>query len=181
MDRKIVYDLVGCSLGVMLVAASERGVCRVAFGDREEDLEASLAHELPFARLERDSIAVKPFAQALVAYLDGHAVRLELPLDVSPSRFQARVWEALRRIPRGATRGYGELATELGVAGGARAVARACAANPVAVVIPCHRVVAAGGALSGYRWGAQRKHALLEREGVSLPPCSTGRSASAAR
>lgn len=181
MPRTISYDIAPCALGCLLVAATERGVCRVAFGDEEGELREAFAGELPFAELEHDPVAVKPFVEALNGYIDGDSQHLELPLDVSPSRFQARVWDALKRIPRGATRSYSEIAAELGVPRGARAVAGACAANPVALLIPCHRVVARNGALAGYRWGVQRKRALLAREGVSAAASSTGRPASAGR
>ena len=99
-----------------------------------------------------------------IYYVDGHSTRLDFPLDVSGSRFERRVWAALRRIPRGETRTYGEVASSLGVEKGARAVGRACASNPVALAIPCHRAVAKGGELGGYRWGIARKRSLLERE-----------------
>jgi AraC family transcriptional regulator of adaptative response/methylated-DNA-[protein]-cysteine methyltransferase len=99
-------------------------------------------------------------------YVDGESQRIRMPLDVRASRFQRRVWDALCAIPRGRTRSYSELAAALGMPHGARAVARACATNPVAVVVPCHRVVARDGGLAGYRWGVERKRALLDREGI---------------
>ena len=170
MARRIDYTVSQTSLGCLLVAATERGVCRVAFGESEAELEGMLRAELPFARLERDDVGLKPWSEALVSYVDGHAARLELPLDVSASRFRLRVWEALRAIPRGATQSYSEVARSIGAPRAARAVAQACAGNPVAVLIPCHRVVAAGGGLGGYAFGASRKRALLEREGALAPP-----------
>jgi AraC family transcriptional regulator of adaptative response/methylated-DNA-[protein]-cysteine methyltransferase len=174
VTRRIAWTVVTTTLGPLLVAASERGVCRVAFGEDEAALEALLAREIPFARLERDDAGVASFADALAGYVDGRAAALALRLDVSGSRFQQRVWEALRAIPRGEVRSYGELARAVGAPGAARAVARACAANPVAVAIPCHRAVARGGALAGYRWGLARKRLLLVREGAT-PAAASGR------
>jgi AraC family transcriptional regulator of adaptative response/methylated-DNA-[protein]-cysteine methyltransferase len=165
--RAIAWTVVETSLGALLVAASERGVCRVAFGRSEAELAALLARELPFARLERGDGRVAGWAAALARSVEGDAaVRLELPLDVAGSRFQRRVWDALRAIPRGEVRSYGAVARELGAPGAARAVAQACAANPVPLAVPCHRVVGAAG-LGGYRFGVARKQALLEREARS--------------
>ena len=162
--RAIEFAIVPSSLGDLLVAASEKGVCRVRFADPGVELEEELAREFPFAALRENPVRLKPWSDALVSCVDGHSTRLEVPLDVSGSRFQRRVWEALRSIPRGETRSYSELADSLGVPRGARAVARACASNPVAVAIPCHRVVAKRGEVGGYRWGVARKRALLECE-----------------
>ena len=169
-----------CSLGRVLIAASERGICHVRFGESERDLERQLQTELPFATFERDEIRLKPWIDALIACIegydegsgDGHSeggARIrELPLDVAASRFQRRVWGALMRIPRGETRSYSDVARAVGLPKGARAVARACATNPVAVLVPCHRVVAQNGDLGGYRWGIERKRALLAREGAEV-------------
>jgi len=167
-DSSIDFSIAPCSLGRMLVAGTPRGVCYVAFADEEPELCERLATRFPFAAPERDDVRLKPWVERLVAYVDGFAARLEVPLDVGGTRFQRDVWAALRRIPRGRTRTYGEIAADLGRVRGARAVARACAANPVAVAIPCHRVVPAGGGAGGYAWGAARKRALLAREGASL-------------
>lgn len=167
-DSSIDFSIAPCSLGRMLVAGTPRGVCYVAFADAEGELHDRLASRFPFAAPERDDVRLKPWVERLVAYVDGFATRLEVPLDVGGTRFQREVWAALRRIPRGRTRTYGELAADLGRVRGARAVARACAANPVPVAIPCHRVVPAAGGAGGYAWGAARKRALLEREGTSL-------------
>jgi AraC family transcriptional regulator of adaptative response/methylated-DNA-[protein]-cysteine methyltransferase len=168
MERRIDYTIPDTTLGKLLVAASERGVCRVAFGASDGELEALLRKELPFAALVRDDVGLKPWSEALVSYVDGHAERLDVPLDVAGSRFRLRVWEALRAIPRGATRSYAEVARSIGAPRGARAVAQACARNPVAIAIPCHRVVGSGGKLGGYAFGLARKRALLAREGA--PP-----------
>lgn len=146
-------------LGPGLVAATERGVCALRFGEGEAELRA----EFPKAVLLEDGAALEPFVRAVRAHLAGER-RLELPLDVSPSAFQARVWAALRRIPYGETRSYTQIAAELGDANAVRAVAGACAKNPVALAVPCHRVRRSDGTLSGYRWGVERKRALLEQE-----------------
>lgn len=166
IDGSIAYTLLECSLGHVLVAGTPRGLCHVAFGEGEDELRAGLAARFPFAAPERDDARLKSWAERLVDYAEGHARRLDVPLDVGGTRFQREVWSALRRIPRGTTRCYGEIARELGRRRGARAVARACAANPVPVAIPCHRVVPAGGGVGGYAFGSARKRLLLEREGA---------------
>lgn len=168
----IGFTIRDTSLGAVLLAASERGVCRLRFGSGDAELADELAREFPFALLRRDDARLARWGDALVAYVEGRAARLDLPLDVAGSRFQRRVWDALRAIPRGETRSYAQLAEGIGRPRAARAVAGACAANPVAVVIPCHRVVPAQGGCGGYRWGSWRKQALLERESAALqgPP-----------
>ena len=163
-SRVIEFATVPSSLGDLLVAASEKGICLVRFADSGVDLEEELVRELPFAELRENPVSLKPWSDALVSYVDGHSTHLDVPLDVSGSRFERRVWAALRSIPRGETRTYSEVAEALGVAKGARAVGRACGSNPVAVAIPCHRVVAKSGELGGYRWGLARKRVLLQRE-----------------
>jgi AraC family transcriptional regulator of adaptative response/methylated-DNA-[protein]-cysteine methyltransferase len=164
--RAIAWTVRRTTLGALLVAASERGVCRIAFGSSERELEALLARELPFARLLRDGAGVARFAAAIERAVEGDPAPLDLPLDVAGSRFQERVWNALRAIPRGETRTYGEVAAAIGAPGAVRAVASACGANRVAVAIPCHRVVARDN-VGGYRWGAARKSTLLAREGAA--------------
>ena len=166
IDPSIDYSILPCSLGRMLVAGTRRGVCHVALADSDAELLAVLDGRFPFAAPERDDVRLKPWAERLVAYVDGFALRIDVPLDVGGTRFQRDVWAALRRIPRGQTRTYGAVARGLGRSHGARAVARACAANPVAVAIPCHRVVPAAGEPGGYAWGTARKRLLLEREGA---------------
>jgi AraC family transcriptional regulator of adaptative response/methylated-DNA-[protein]-cysteine methyltransferase len=165
----ISYTIVDCDLGRLLVAATGRGVCSVQFGDTEGELEAALADEYPAADLCRDPARLDDFVKALLGQLEGQESSLELPLDVRATAFQSRVWEELRRIPYGETRSYAEVAREMGQPSAVRAVARACATNPVALVTPCHRVVRGDGSLSGYRWGVGRKRSLLarEREGAS--------------
>jgi len=158
--RAIEFAVVPSSLGALIVAAGDKGICHVRFADDGVDPEEEVGREFPFAPLRENPVRLKPWSDALVSYVDGHSTHLDVPLDVSGSRFQRRVWAALRGIPRGDTRSYSEIADSLGVATGARAVARACATNPVAVAIPCHRVVAKSGDLGGYRWGLHRKRAL---------------------
>ncbi len=163
-SRHIEYTVAATRLGLLLVAATERGVCHVRFGDRAPELEAGLAREFPYASIRCNEVALKPWRDALVSYVEGHSARIDVPLDVGGSRFERRVWDALRRIPRGHTRSYGAVAAEIGAPRGARAVARACARNPVPLAIPCHRVVPARGGSGGYRFGAERKRALLALE-----------------
>ncbi len=163
-NRAIEYAIAECSLGWLLVAATARGVCHVRFGDSSDEAEAGLRAEFPFAELAENEIRLKEWLEPLLSYIDGGNPTLHLPLDVRGSRFQRRVWDALCAIPRGETRSYGELAVSLGSPRGARAVARACATNPVAVAVPCHRVVAKDGSPGGYRYGIARKQALLRLE-----------------
>ncbi len=161
----IRYAVAKSSLGWVLVAATERGLCKVSLGDKVKSLTGELAEEFPAARLKRDDKLVAGFLSAVLSLLeDGRGPEKDLLLDIRPTAFQARVWDLLRRIPRGETRSYGEIARRIGAPGAARAVARACASNPVAVVIPCHRVIGADGQARGYRWGTERKRALLARE-----------------
>jgi len=161
---RIAFTVVPCALGRLLVATTARGICRVSLGSDAQELEAGLAAEFPAAELRGDRGALAAAVAVLLRYLDGRAEPLELPLDVRATAFQRRVWEALRRIPYGATRSYTEIARAIGKPSATRAVARACATNPAALVIPCHRVVRADGGLGGYRWGVARKRALLEQE-----------------
>ena len=151
-------------LGRLLVAGTERGVCAVSIADDDDALETRLATEFPAAERARDDATLATWVEAIVRHLRGEEPHLELPLDVRATAFQWRVWQALREIPYGTTRSYGEVARALGQPTAARAVARACATNPVPLVIPCHRVVREGGGLGGYRWGVERKRELLERE-----------------
>jgi len=160
----IHYTAVRTSLGLLLVAVTERGICSVALGDDEETLVGSLRAEYPAAELARATDADDRLVDAVVAHVEGTARANDLPLDLKATAFQWQVWRALQRIPEGATRSYQEIARELGHPSAARAVARACASNRIAVLIPCHRVVRGDGALGGYRWGVARKAALLARE-----------------
>jgi AraC family transcriptional regulator of adaptative response/methylated-DNA-[protein]-cysteine methyltransferase len=160
----IHYTAVPTTLGLLLVAVTERGVCSVSLGDDEDTLVAALRAEYPSAELVRTSDASDRLVDAVVSHVEGRADASELPLDIRATAFQWQVWRALQRIPEGATRSYQAIARELGRPSAARAVARACASNRVAVLIPCHRVVRGDGALGGYRWGVARKAALLARE-----------------
>jgi len=166
----IRYTTLASPLGPLLIATTERGVCAVRFvaeaaeAEVEVEVEGVLRTEFPAAILKRDDDGLRATAERVVAAVAGGADDLELPLDVRATAFQLRVWRALRAIPRGQTRSYSEVARSIGQPTAVRAVAGACAANPVAIVVPCHRVVAADGTLAGYRWGVDRKRALLDAE-----------------
>jgi len=160
----IKYTITPCSLGLLLVAATERGVCAVKLGDSDAALAADLTREYPSAEIHRaDSMLSEP-VDKLLNYLSGKQPDLQLPLDIQATAFQWQVWENLRAIPYGETRSYGEVAKAMGRPTAVRAVARACATNPVALVIPCHRVIREDKNLGGYRWGLERKEALLGKE-----------------
>jgi AraC family transcriptional regulator of adaptative response/methylated-DNA-[protein]-cysteine methyltransferase len=163
----INYTIVDSPLGRLLVGATERGVCAVSLGESDRKLEAFLREEYPRAEIARDSNGLNRWAAAMLKHLSGRQKQLDLPVDVAATAFQWRVWEELKAIPYGATRTYQEVARAMGRPTATRAVAHACATNPVAVVIPCHRVVRTDGGLGGYRWGLDRKKALLEQEGAS--------------
>jgi AraC family transcriptional regulator of adaptative response/methylated-DNA-[protein]-cysteine methyltransferase len=161
---RIRYATADCSLGRILLAATERGICSVKVGSSDSMLIAELFKEFPKAIMEGDQETLGSWVSEVVAQVERGDVPFSLPLDIQATAFQRRVYEALRRIPRGETRSYSQLASEIGDANACRAVAQACAHNPVAIVIPCHRVVQADGGLGGYRWGKERKRELLERE-----------------
>jgi AraC family transcriptional regulator of adaptative response/methylated-DNA-[protein]-cysteine methyltransferase len=160
----IDYTVVDSPMGRLLVAATGRGVCAVGFGDTDEALEAQLDAEYPAADLRRDEGRLGGWVEDLLRHLEGSQPHLDLPLDLRATAFQLRVWEELRRIPYGATRSYKEVAEAIGRPSATRAVARACATNPVALVTPCHRVIRGDGGQGGYRWGLERKTRLLEQE-----------------
>jgi AraC family transcriptional regulator of adaptative response/methylated-DNA-[protein]-cysteine methyltransferase len=160
----IIYTTVDCYLGRMLVATTGRGVCSVQFGERDAELEAALKAEYRSASISRDETRLDDLIEGLLRHLDGSQPDLGLPLDLQATAFQLRVWEELRRIPYGETRSYGKIAEAIGQPTATRAVASACAKNPVALVTPCHRVIRESGELGGYRWGLERKEKLLERE-----------------
>jgi AraC family transcriptional regulator, regulatory protein of adaptative response / methylated-DNA-[protein]-cysteine methyltransferase len=162
--ERITAVVVACSLGRALVAATERGLCAILLGDDDEALFADLHARFPHAEHQRGDRAFQDSVRAAIACVDGQATDPGLPLDVRGTAFQQRVWTALRALPTGRTIDYAGLARSLGMPRGARAVAAACAANPIAVVVPCHRVVRGCGDLAGYRWGIERKRALLSRE-----------------
>lgn len=162
------YTVTDCTLGRLLLAATDRGVCAVFLGDAEDALEAELRQRFPGVAPCRDDAALADRADRVRGYLAGAPGDLDLPIDAAGTPFQAQVWEQLRRIPAGQTQTYRQVAEALGRPTAARAVARACATNPVCVLIPCHRVVRGDGSLSGYRWGPARKRELLRRENAVL-------------
>jgi len=161
---KIQYSIVDSPLGRMLVATTDRGISALYLGESDGTLEKALRKEYPRADIRRDRADVHRWFEKILAHLRGKEPHLDLPTDVRATAFQRRVWEELRRIPRGATKTYAEVARAIGKPSAVRAVARACATNPVSVVVPCHRVVRQDGNLAGYRWGLDRKRALLEQE-----------------
>ena len=161
---RINYTVVPSQLGFLLVAATARGVCFVSLGDSEGALEGILRQEFPSADIVRDDAAIAPALETLLAYLEGQTPHIDLPLDVRATAFQRRVWQELLAIPAGETRSYADIAAAIGNPKSQRAVGRACASNPVALVVPCHRALREDGGLGGYRWGPERKEALLNHE-----------------
>jgi AraC family transcriptional regulator of adaptative response/methylated-DNA-[protein]-cysteine methyltransferase len=164
--NRIEYTITKSSLGLMLLAATRRGVCMIGFGSNESELEQELRKEFGSAELVRSDKGVARYVNVLRDHLDGRVLELDLPIDVKSTAFQRKVWYQLQRIPSGDSISYSELAARIGSPGSARAVARACATNPVAIAIPCHRVVCKGGEAGGYRWGAGRKQELLRKEAM---------------
>jgi AraC family transcriptional regulator, regulatory protein of adaptative response / methylated-DNA-[protein]-cysteine methyltransferase len=166
------YTISNSPLGRMLIAATDKGICSIQFAngfadndnDNDEQLQQGLMREFPFATRRRDDFALAEWRMNLTNLMEGRETDPSLPLDIRATAFQRQVWEALQKIPRGETRSYGAVAKEIGMPKATRAVARACAANPVAVAIPCHRVVREDGNLGGYRWGMERKQQLLAME-----------------
>lgn len=165
----ISYATAQTRFGRLLVAATDRGICSVMLGDDAPALERTLEQEFPRATIGRSNDAVAEWIGTIVRSLEGEPARPELPLDVRGSAFQRRVWRALQVIPYGHTRSYAEVAAAIGSPSAARAVAQACATNPVALVVPCHRVVRADGSPGGYRWGAARKRTILAHERQARP------------
>jgi AraC family transcriptional regulator of adaptative response/methylated-DNA-[protein]-cysteine methyltransferase len=163
-DMNINYTISDSKLGKLLVAATEKGICSVSFGESEEKLKEELTKEFFAASFQKNETILKEAVATILHSLDGENNILTLPLDVRSTVFQMRVWTELRRIPYGETRSYGHIAESMGNSKSVRAVARACATNPVALVTPCHRVIAADGKLSGFRWGIERKKQLLKEE-----------------
>lgn len=163
-DVRIRFTIVDSPLGRLLMAGTERGICAVCIDDEDAVLQEALRAEFPAATIARDDAALSPWVADLLAHLGGQRPHVQLPLDVQATAFQWRVWQELCKIPYGSTRSYTEIATALGQPTAARAVARACATNPVALIVPCHRVVRGNGDLAGYRWGIGRKRTLLEAE-----------------
>ncbi len=164
---RVRYASAQTLLGLVLVATTDKGICKIAFGDDEAQLLNDLREEFASAELIDDPKRLAPFVAQIDAYLRGTRQRFDLPLDIAATAFQQRVWEALRHIPYGETRTYSQIAEAVGSPRAVRAVANACASNPVALAIPCHRVVQKGGALAGYRWGVARKATLLDTEAHS--------------
>jgi len=160
----IRYTCADSPLGRMLIAATDKGICSIQFADSDAELEQGLRHEFPFAIRRRDDDAMQAWKIDLLGQMRGQPLNAALPLDIQATAFQRRVWSHLQSIPFGATRSYAAVAKAIGQPTATRAVARACATNPVAVAIPCHRVVRKNGDMGGYRWGVERKKALLELE-----------------
>ncbi len=163
----LFYAAAECALGEALVARSARGVCAILIGDNGEELEADLAARFPKSTLVANEAAVRDDLTKLVRFMENPAEGLRLPLDMRGSPFQRRVWEKLRAVSVGRTVTYSELGRWISPLASPRAVARACAANPIALAIPCHRVVRSNGGLAGYRWGVERKRQLIEKEAVT--------------
>lgn len=161
----IRYAVAPCSLGLVLVAGTPRGICAIEFGDDADALVGELRARLPRATLKPAEADFHDWLETVLSFIEAPAKGLDLPLDIRGTAFQQRVWAALRDIPPGTTLTYAELARKIGRPSATRAVARACASNRIAVAIPCHRVIRTDGTLAGYHWGMERKQALLEREG----------------
>jgi AraC family transcriptional regulator of adaptative response/methylated-DNA-[protein]-cysteine methyltransferase len=166
-NTRIRFAVGQCSLGAILVAATDKGVCAIAFGDDPDALVQDLQDRFDRAQLIGGDAEFEQLVAKVVGFVEQPSLGLDLPLDVRGTAFQQRVWQALREIPAGATISYLEIAQRIGAPKAVRAVAQACAANAIAVAIPCHRVVRNDGALSGYRWGVERKRALLAREAAA--------------
>jgi AraC family transcriptional regulator of adaptative response/methylated-DNA-[protein]-cysteine methyltransferase len=170
----IRHAVAASRLGPVLVAGTERGICAVRFGATAADLTAELQRDFPAATLVPAGADFTAWVDAVLAQIDDPARPADLPFDIAGTAFQHRVWQALQKIAPGQTASYRDIAAAIGQPGAVRAVARACAANPVALLVPCHRVIRADGALSGYRWGAERKRALLEAERQLRPEQGDG-------
>jgi AraC family transcriptional regulator, regulatory protein of adaptative response / methylated-DNA-[protein]-cysteine methyltransferase len=162
--KEIFYTIVDTWLGRMLVAATQIGICAISFGENDRELLSFLKNEFPAAETKRDDQGLSQWLAVMIEHLDGQRPRLALPLDLHSTAFKLRVWEELRAIPYGETRTYTEIASAIGRPKAVRAVANACATNPVSLVNPCHRVLRRDGSLGGYRWGLERKKALLAKE-----------------
>ena len=170
MGMKLGYTIAKSPLGKVLVAATERGVSAVYLGDDETKLITELGEEYPRAEIAAAANSFERWVKEVLQRIEGHPPHIELPLDLQATAFQRRVWKELQRIPRGRTRTYSQVARALGEPKAVRAVARACASNPVSIVVPCHRVIREDGALAGYRWGLSRKERLLASERAASQP-----------
>jgi AraC family transcriptional regulator, regulatory protein of adaptative response / methylated-DNA-[protein]-cysteine methyltransferase len=175
--QTIRYVTVETPLGWALVAATERGICMTALADNRETLESSLRQRFPAAEVIADDAGLKDWADRIVSFITAPGRNLDLPLDIQGTAFQAQVWRALRKIPLGKTATYTEIAAALGQPKAVRAVAQACAANKLALIIPCHRVIRSDGDLGGYRWGLERKQALLANERAAVTADSADEAA----
>lgn len=168
VDADIRFAIGECALGAILVAQSERGICAILMGDEPDALACDLQDRFPRAHLIGGDAAFEQLVARVVGFVEAPGIGWDLPLDIRGTAFQQRVWQALRDIPPGQTASYSDIAQRIGAPTAVRAVATACAANALAVAIPCHRVVRMDGSLSGYRWGVERKRALLENEARAL-------------
>src|SRR5690606_16825250 len=165
-NAQIRFAVGQCSLGAILVAQSQRGICAILMGDDPDKLVRDLQDQFPKAELIGDDGCFEQLVAQVVGFIEAPALGLNLPLDIRGTAFQERVWQALREIPPGATVSYAQVAQRIGAPTAVRAVAQACGANRIAVAIPCHRVVRRDGDISGYRWGVERKRELLRREEI---------------
>jgi AraC family transcriptional regulator of adaptative response/methylated-DNA-[protein]-cysteine methyltransferase len=168
MKQEIIFSTGECVLGLVLAARTERGLCAILLGDDTRQLVRDLRRQFPDASLRYGGTELGPLLATVTSFLAAPAARLELPLDMRGTAFQMSVWRALQEIPAGATESYSEVARRIGMPESAKEVGEACAANSLAVAIPCHRVVRKDGGLAGYRWGVRRKRALLAREGARI-------------
>jgi len=163
---EIRYTISQSSLGLVIIAGTTRGICAVRFGDSKSQLIEDLRQTFPEAAVAQGNEDFDQWAKAVIEQIDHPAQPRNLPLDIQGTAFQQRVWQALREIPAGATQSYAQLAARIGSPNAVRAVGTACGANPVAVLVPCHRAVRSDGSLAGYRWGLDRKQQLLQKEAV---------------
>lgn len=164
MNTHIHFDIGSSTLGQVLVASNDKGICAILLGDSPAAVTRELRERFPASEIERSPSRLARAMPQVIGLVEGRQVSLDVPLDPAGTEFQQRVWRALRRIPVGKTVSYADIARRIDAPKSFRAVAQACGANPLALAIPCHRVVRNDGALSGYRWGVARKRALLERE-----------------
>jgi AraC family transcriptional regulator of adaptative response/methylated-DNA-[protein]-cysteine methyltransferase len=169
-DARIGYKIAATRFGLILVGVTARGVCWLGIHDSAEYLESELRSDYSSAAVQSGSLEAGSLAEQVILSLNGTAPRLDLPVDIRGTPFQFEVWRELCSIPRGVTRSYGEIARRLNRPAAARAVGHANGSNPVAIIIPCHRAIGAGGSLTGYRWGIEYKRRLLEHEGAIAPP-----------
>lgn len=166
MDAEIgiCYVITQCSLGMILVATSSRGICAILLGDNEQKLLQELTDMFPQSRITCGNTRIEHLAEKIAEFIEIPLRDIDLPLDIQGTKFQQKVWQTLREIPAGTTVSYSEIARLIGAPKSVRAVASACAANKLAVAIPCHRAIRSDGKISGYRWGIKRKHDLLDKE-----------------